>query len=157
MKIVCFCIVKIAQASHAQCGLLLLFKLTQPPSLTLVALLLDFALWFYLELAAKIQPVVRVFYDDTTNPDYISVLVSEMHACQRKLCKFVSLLLHWVSWLPRCLGSRSSLSLRPGNEARLEREILYTVNCQYISCIIVRVWSQYHSGVDMASLALSVQ
>ena len=56
-----------------------------------------------------------------------------------------------------CLGSRSSLSLRPGNEARLEREILYTVNCQYISCIIVRVWSQYHSGVDMASLALSVQ
>ena len=33
---------------------------------------------------------VRVFYDNTTNPDYISVLVSEMHACQRKLCKFVS-------------------------------------------------------------------
>ena len=56
-----------------------------------------------------------------------------------------------------CLGSRSSLSLRPGNEARLEREVLYTVNCQYISCIIVRVWSQYHSGVDIASLALSVQ
>ena len=37
---------------------------------------------------------VRVFYDNTINPDYISVLVSEMHACQWKLCKIVSLLLH---------------------------------------------------------------
>ena len=60
MKIisVCFSTAKMAQASHAQCGLLLLFKLIQPPSLTLVALLLDFALWFYLGLAARIQPVV---------------------------------------------------------------------------------------------------
>ena len=37
---------------------------------------------------------VRVFYDNTTNADYIYIPVSEMHACQRKLCKFVSLLFH---------------------------------------------------------------
>ena len=75
---------------------------------------------------------VRVFYDNTTNTDYIFVAVSEMYDCQENCSTLLSALAQEAVDL-NVAGTTASSMQRYRACLRRERDILYTVNCQHFS------------------------